>query len=451
MFLRKNILMIVIILLGTESPAQVDTDDLPAKINRIIAPYVAAGDFMGVVAVQRDGEAPLILPYGLADVELGVPHRATDIFMVGSISKHFTAVAIMLLEEDGLLTTDDLVSRHLPEFPYGDQMTIEHLLTHKAGLADVFALKRFGDSAGQVGTLEQVIEDLGKVDLAFAPGTGYAYSNGGYAVLAGIIERVSGLSYGEFLDLRLFKMLGMSSTAHGNPGRVVKNRVAGYDPWGSTDLMPTVPPAAEFTAGSGSLWSSATDMLTWTSALHTGRILSKASYTKLTRDYGNGYGYGLSVFKRFGRDVIGHDGRITGYVGDVARYVEDRTSIVLLSNVQSVARDEIRQLVAAAVFGEPYELPKKNRPQSRTAVSADELVGVYEFGPGFHVFVSAPDGRVLARANQGSYSELIPISDTAWFSRVLYVTVRFGRDEAGRVDRLIWGPGDRAPTGRRIR
>ena len=159
----------------------------------------------------------------------------------------------------------------------------------------------------------------------------------------------------------------------------------------------------------------------------------------------------MSVFKRFDRDVVGHDGRVAGYASDLARYLEDRVTVVILSNVQSVARDEIRRQVAAAVFGEPLSVTDERVFLEQPKVPVDELVGVYSFGPGFNVSISVSDGRLLARANEGGYSELIPVSDTGWFSRMLYATVRFGRNETGSVDRLIWGREDSAPVGTRIR
>ena len=143
---------------------------LRSQIDDAVAPYVAAADFQGVVGVQRDGEAALVLSYGLASVELEVPHRPTDIFMIGSVSKQFTAVAILLLEQDGALRTNDPVGRHLPTFGHGDEVTIEQLLTHRSGVADIYSLERFGETGGQGGTFDQVIVDLGQMELTHRPG-----------------------------------------------------------------------------------------------------------------------------------------------------------------------------------------------------------------------------------------------------------------------------------------
>ncbi|MBT8479006.1 MAG: serine hydrolase [Gemmatimonadetes bacterium] len=434
---------------GLAQEPKVDAD-LETKITAIVAPYVAAGDFQGVVAVQVDGQEPLISPHGLASVELEVLHRPTDIFMIGSVSKQFTAAAILLLEEDGALRTDDPVSRHLPGFPHGDSISIEQLVTHTSGVADIYSLERFGETAGQQGSFEEVIEALGDMPLTHAPGSTFLYSNGGYALLAVIIEQVAGTSYGEFLAGRIFTPLGMLSTADTGPEAAVQGRVPGYDPWRTVAVTPVKTISWAYMAGSGSLWSSAADLLTWTSALHGGRVLNERSYEKFTRDYGYGYGYGVSVFTRFGRDVVGHDGRVAGYSSDLARYVDDGVTIAILSNVQSVVRDEIRRLVAAALFGEPYEIPEQRVFLEVSPVPLEELVGVYSFGPGFLVSISESDGRLLARANEGGYSELIPVNETEWFSRMLYATVRFARDDAGSIDRLIWGLGEQAPVGQRV-
>lgn len=422
--------------------------DLAAEIDRVVSPYVAAGDFMGVIAIQRDHEPPLFRSYGMASVELAAPHDSESIFLIGSISKQFTAAAILLLVQEGKLTTSDSVQEHLPDFKPDAPITIEQLLTHTSGVADVYSLSRFGETEGQGGSFDEVLRDLNSMELSHDPGSTYAYSNGGYSVLAAIIEKTSGMSYGDFLRDRIFDPLRMTSTSHDDASAAVPGRVPGYDPWGQSALTPASPPSAAYTTGSGSLWSSAADLLACNTALHSGRLLTVASYEKLTRDYGYGYGFGVSVFDRFGRSVIGHDGRITGYASDVARYIGEETTIAVLSNVQSNARDEIRRSVAAVVFGEVADPPVSRAFSERpSAEPLTELAGVYSFGPGFDVTIGHRNGRLLARANEGSESELLPLADGTWFSRVLYAAVRFGREESDQIDRLIWGSGENAPVG----
>jgi len=420
---------------------------LADDISLAVKPYVDAGDFMGVVAVQRGTEPALLLAFGQASVELGVDHGTDSVFMIGSVSKQFTAAAILLLEEAGLVDTSEAVSAYLPGFKPGVDMTLEQLLTHRAGVADIFSLPLFGSRAGRSADFSEVIQALNQADLTFPPGVSYAYSNGGYAVLAAIIEAASGLDYADYLRTRIFVPLGMTDSAHDQPGPARPGRVPGYQPWGVDALAPAELIAPAFTTGSGSLWSSGRDLLTWSNALYGGELLTGASLKKLSSDYGNGYGYGVSVFTRFDREVIGHDGRIWGYASDLARYIDDELNVVILSNVESVARDEIRLAVAAAVLGEPIPRPSAREFARAPLMPLSSLAGDYSFGPGFTVYVRESDERLLARANEGSYSELLPLANGDWFSRMLYQTVRFEIDKGQGADLLRWGTTDTAPVG----
>lgn len=422
--------------------------DLPARVDQIVAPYVAAKDFMGVVAIQQGEGAPLISAHGFSSIELGTSHHEKGIFMIGSISKQFTAAAILLLEEDGLLKTSDVISKFMPEFGSHPPITIHQALAHTSGIGDIYSLDRFGSTGGQVATFDEVIQDLAAMPLTHDPGSRYAYSNGGYAVLAAVIERVSEIGYGEFLESRIFKPLGLRTMAH-SPGPARPGPVPGYAPWGSHQVASVLPIAPAFLAGSGSLWSSADDLLRWTQALHGGELLSPASYSKFTQDHGHGYGYGVSVFTRFGRAAIGHDGRVAGYASDLAHYPDEELTVAILSNVESVARDEIRQLVAAAVFGEDYAL-EAPREFASPPTNLAAYAGQYAFGPNFMVSISVSNGRLLARANQGGFSELTPLKNGDWFSRMLYATVRFEPDADGAVSQLVWGAGEGAPAGKRV-
>lgn len=427
------------------------TADRVARIDAAVAPFVAARDFMGVVGYQFDGQAPVILPYGLAQVELDVRHRPDGVFGIGSISKQITAVAVLLLEQHGTLQVADPVSRHLPEFKPNDDIRIEQLLLHTAGVADIYDLESFARSGGAVGRFAEVIDELAARPLTHAPGTAYAYSNGGYAVLAALIERVSGTTYAEFIERRIAKPLGLGTLRQIGPG-VRPGRVSGYDPHGIDGLQPSPRVATAYLVGSGSLEADAEDLLAWTSAIHSGRLLSRSSYASFIRDHGQAYGYGISVFRRFDRPVFGHDGRIAGFSSDAARYPDDGLSVVVLGNVQSVARDAIRRVVAAAALDVEIDagVPPDDLRPVPASIELEALEGAYGFGPNLTVFIDVRDREVFARANRGGESPLVYRGDGRWFSRMLYTTVRFGRDADGRVDRLIWGETDGAPEGPRL-
>lgn len=429
-------------------PVMAMATDFESRIFRAVAPYVAAGDFAGTIAVRRGEQTSLIIPFGSASPQLGRPHRLDGVFMIGSVSKQFTAAAILALADDGQLATTDLVGAHLPDFAHGQRVTIHQLLNHTAGIEDVYSLKRFGRSGGLAGAFADVVADLSQTPLTHEPGSSFRYSNGGYSVLAAIIEAVSGQSYGAFLQQRFFTPLAMTSTAHDEPGATRPDRVPGYQPWGENQVASAQKPAEAYLKGSGSLWSSGADLLIWSEALHGGRLLSAESTSALTTDHGQSYGYGISVFQRFDRPVFGHDGRVAGYASDLAHYPEDNVIIAVLSNIESVARDEIRHLVAAEVFD--HEV-RTRPPRVFGAPPPDltRLIGNYRFGPGFVVAINEDRGQLLARANEGGYSQLVPLADGSWFSRMLYATVRFRTTPSEQIDALIWGAAEGAPVGLR--
>lgn len=430
-------------LLAQMSQAPADVID---AIDRIVEPYVLARNFMGAIAVASDGNRPVMRSYGLANVEKSIENDVSGQFMIGSISKQFTAAAVLLLAEDGKMSTDDLVARHLPDFPHGNRVTVHQLLTHTSGIADTYSLAAFRDGGGTSGEFSAIIGDLGRAPLTQDPGAGFSYSNGGYLVLAAIIERVSGTSYGSFLAERIFGPLDMNSTSHDAPAPAGPSTTVGYHPLGANDLSPKFPQSTGWSAGAGSIWSTAGDMLRWSEALHGGELLRAESYARMTNDYGNEYGYGVSVFSRFGKRVVGHDGRVSGYASDLARYLDEQLTVVVLSNVESVARDEIRVDVARAWFGDEAERREGHIIASQS-IDPGPFVGVYRFGPNFTVTARAENERLLVRANEGDESELVLQDGTRFFSRMLYADVCFGQNETGTYDRLIWGCSENSPVG----
>ncbi len=368
--------------------------------------------------------------------------------MIGSIAKQFTAAAVLLLEEDGRLSTSDTIAGYFPSLQRGGDITIEQLLTHTAGIVDVFALDSFAETSGARGRFDDIVDEIAAATLVHEPGERFLYSNGGYLLLAAILERASGMPYGELLETMIFTPLGMTQTHHGNAEGRAEDRASGYLPKGLDRLEKAPLLAPAYLAGAGSLWSTAEDMLTWSEALHLGQLLSADSYAKLTADYGAGYGFGVSVFERLGRPVVGHDGRISGFASDLAWYVEDQLSIVVLSNVESVARDQVRVAAASATFDQPFRGPVPPAYEA-PRMDLETIIGVYDFGPGLIVYVRQSDGRLLARANNGAESEMLYTDDGEWFSRMLYTRVCFETNAAGAAVAMRWGCADNGPTGAR--
>lgn len=350
-----------------------------ASLHAVAAPRYAAASPGAVVLVRQQDKVWLRRAYGMANVELGVPMRPGHVFRVGSISKTFTAVAVMQLAERGALELGAPVRRYLPALPASwDAVTIEHLLQHRSGIANLEHMPGFAAFQLQTRTLDEVIEWFSKAPLDFAPGTGSRYSSSGYIVLGKLIETVSQQRYEDYLQQHIFKPLGMRHTAYGHEGAVVKGMVSGYQHRARKAgfISMSVP------HGAGALISNADDLARFTLALHGGRLVSAASYARMVTPHAGSagerirFGYGLVLRNAGGQELIGHSGGIQGFSADVEYDTAARSVAVVLQNTEDDADSASRLATAllAQAFGKPFAQPRAVvlRPAQMQA-----LAGVY--------------------------------------------------------------------------
>lgn len=288
------------------------------------------------VLVLRDGEPLLRRGYGLADLEAGTPVAPDTNFRLASVTKQFTAAAILLLVEDGKLSLDDPVRKWLPSLPASaNPITLRHLLTHASGLIDYEDLMA-PDATEQVHDID-VLHLLEAVDrLYFAPGTSYRYSNGAYALLALIVGKASGQDFATFLRERIFLPLGMDhSVAYEKGISTVTNRAYGYSlvdgQWTRTDQSST-----SAVLGDGGIYSSIDDLAKWDAALYDDRLLSDATradafalHTPIHDEVDvDGYGYGWRIHG----EVLWHSGETIGGRNVIVRWPQRHFTVIVLSN-----------------------------------------------------------------------------------------------------------------------
>ena len=379
------------------------------EVDRIAEAYAALGRFSGSVLIARDGREVFARGYGLADRAAGVAAAPDTRFDIGSLSKQFTAAAILRLESEGRLSVHDPVSRHLPEYPRpaGDQITLHHLLTHTAGLP----------SLGRRGQLEHVAEDCSPrtldeliafsrdLPLDFAPGTDYRYSNSGYALLAAVVERVAGMPFDAYLHTALFEPAGMHATGRVLPGEETAAVAVGYTGY-EPDVAPRGCVHASWHTGAGGLHSTARDLLRWDQALAAGRILPPEQLAKFYHPHvqtgraRRAYAYGWNRFEVHGRPVIHHNGGTEGFIAEFMRFPEDGVLVVVLANhLPDLAVNvpiRIVRAASAAVLGQPYEVPPL--PVPIPAAELARFAGTYEAAPGYVVRVDTTGGRLMAEA-----------------------------------------------------
>lgn len=346
-------------LAGMQAPtAQLATPaDIDREIDRVFERWTSSTPGCAV-AVSVDGRPTLAKAYGMADLEHDVPNTPETIFEAGSVSKQFTAAAVLLLVRDGKLSLDDPARKYLPELPdYGSPLTIRHMLNHTSGLRD------WGSVAGIAGwprtsrvyTHAHVLDIVARQrSLNFTPGTKWSYSNTGYNLAAIIVSRVSGMTFADFTRQRIFEPLGMTRTSwRDDHGRVVKNRAMSYtaDGNGYRTVMPF-----ENVHGNGGLLTTVGDLLKWNQnfVAHTVGdqtfVAEQERAGRFNDGRTHGYALGLQVGTYKGLREISHGGATAGYRAYLSHYPEAKTAVALLCNAASVVPEIYASAVADVVL-----------------------------------------------------------------------------------------------------
>lgn len=287
--------------------------------------------FMGVVAVQRDHHPIFESAYGYASVASRTPLGSGTRFPIGSISKQFTAAAILLLQQDGKLKTSDPLRFHFPKIPAAwSEVTIRNLLTQSSGIPDFDFGKIHRDSPRKP---EELVKDILSKPLDFQPGTKFEYANVNYILLGIVVERTSGQSLCQFMRNRIFHPLKLRQTGC-NWNEHVAGSAHGYR-LSSTGPVLFEDEDLSSLGGAGSLYSSADDLIRWTEALQEGRVLSKTSFAEMTTPFLNGYAYGFYIDGEGPKRDISHTGDVEGFFSCLDYLPATRTTVVVLSNLGS--------------------------------------------------------------------------------------------------------------------
>lgn len=317
------------------------------------------------VAVVRRGEVIKLRGYGEANVEWHAPATAETVYQSGSVGKQFTSALVMLLVEDGTIALDAPIRRYLPEGPPGwDRLTVRHLLTHTGGLPE-YEGTRLVDLRKDY-TERQLVQFAANAKPMFAPGAHWSYSNTGYVLLGVIIGRVTGRFYGDVMQERIFRPLGMTTARIISEADIIPNRAAGYE-HDSTGMhnQAWVSPSWNTTAD-GALYFTVRDLVKWDAALRERRLLAPASYKELWRPghLADGtpttYGFGWTVDDVRGRAWLHHTGGWQGFTTAVHRHLADSLTVMLLGNLAQLDPGDLAQRIAGVyvpALGTPDQAP----------------------------------------------------------------------------------------------
>jgi D-alanyl-D-alanine carboxypeptidase len=328
-----------------------------AKVDTFLQSQAGQGTFRGSVLVAIKGKVIFEKGYGFADQEWDIQNSPTTRFRIASLTKQFTACGILLLQERHLLTVGDPVSRYIPNLPETWQtITLHQLLTHTSGIPNYAEMPEVERTLNRTGaTPRQLVDLAASRPLEFKPGTQLKYSNTGYVLLGMVIEKVSGVPYGQFLETNIFHPLGMSDSGYDQQSTILPRRAAGYmrrdGKITNADFIDmSIPYAA------GSIYSTVEDMFRWSEGLAHGKILSQQSTEEMFASYpetvfqGQHYGYGVVLAQRFGRALQYHGGGVKGFESVIQRYPKEQLCIVVLENLDPTAPWAVGDHIASILF-----------------------------------------------------------------------------------------------------
>lgn len=443
---RTACLMIVLSLfsaLAARAAAAPRPDDaaLAKTIDAVMSAVYKPGEPGAAIIVRKDGRTLFRKGYGMADLELGVPVEPDMVFRLGSITKQFTAVSVLMLAEQGKLALGDPITKYLPDVPTGGKaITIEHLLTHTSGIKSYTNMEEWLQIWRKDMTPGEIIALSKDKPLEFDPGTRWNYNNTGYVILGALIEKVSGETYEGFVNAHIFAPLGMKHSHYGNVEPVIPRRVPGYHKGkegfiNAPYLSMTQPYAA------GSLVSSVDDMAVWNDAVFSGKVIGRGwldrAFTpyRLANGESTGYGYGWFITNDRGHLSIEHGGGINGFTSSEMTFPADGLFICILTNSAIDGRGpEPRALkIADAVLG---RLEPERKPVPLASGDMDALTGVYENADGQARYITREGDRLFSQRSGGQKNEIFAASPAELFFADNPTRIKVVRNAEGRVTGL---------------
>ncbi len=323
----------------------------PAAVEALIDQHVKEKGLVGVsVAIMREGEIVFAKGYGQRSLDPPLPVEPETRFAVASVTKQFTCACVLLLAEEGKLAITDPVSKYFPHLTRASDITLLDLMQHTSGYPDYYPLDFIDRRMLRPIAFEQLLKDYAGGKLDFEPGSRFSYSNTGYIVLGGVVEKVSGQKFGDFLTARILRPLGMQHSRFGEPAGLA-SVATGYNAFALDPPEPAPREAAGWVDAAGGLWASASDLLRWDLALAIGKVLKPATFEqmtaprKLTSGKISNYGCGLRSEIRDGDLILSHTGGVSGFASYNAFLPRTRSGLVVLSNSEHVSSVSLRNML----------------------------------------------------------------------------------------------------------
>ncbi len=394
------------------------------------------------VLVARDGNILYEKGFGYADIQQKKPVTPETKFRIGSITKQFTAAAILRLQEEGKISVQDKLSKFLPDFPRAGEVTIHHLLTHTSGIHSYTGKPEFISRVTSPITEDELIAFFKDDPYDFNPGEKWLYNNSAYFLLGHIIGKVSGKPYGDYLKETFFDPLGMANTGVHKSGLKLDHEAKGYTRENG-EYKVALDWDMSWAGGAGALYSTVVDLFKWNEAVFNGRVLKdeslKAALTPVLLNNGAkpdnaSYGYGWGINEYRGQQVIEHNGGLHGFISQAARYPEQDVTVVLLTNITPPEVNINSNRIAEFLLWD--NLDKQESRSLNASVSEDVSVyaGRYDFGGGMVMTITTQDNNLFAQLSGQQKFPIFPSAEGQYFWKVVEAKIHFVKNGDGVVE-----------------
>ncbi|HOY97622.1 MAG TPA: serine hydrolase [Catalimonadaceae bacterium] len=412
---------------------------LKAGFDKLLTEDFKPGEPGATALVARKGQIIYHKAFGMANLEFNIPMQVDNIFRIGSITKQFTAIAILQLMEQGKLSLQDDITKFIPDYPtHGHTITIEHLLTHTSGIQSYTGMKDFEEKISLDLNPTQVIDFFKNQPMEFAPGTQWHYNNSGYFLLGYIIEKASGKSYPDYIETQFFKPLGMTNSLYGSDKKIIKNRAGAYDEDDSLGIVNAHVMSMTIPYAAGSIQSTVGDLFKWHQALHGGKLVKKETLekafkpVKLTDGTSHPYGYGFGFQNVQGSPTIEHGGGINGFLTHSMYLPKEDVFVAVFSNCMCHSPADVTAKMAALTIGKPYE-PKEIKVEP---LVLQGYTGVYENSKGEQRYITVENNQLHSERQGSEKLKLKASAKDQFFFEARMNSLVFSRDASGAVDKV---------------
>lgn len=416
----KKLLLAFLIL-----PALSRSQDIPAQADSLLKSYSRQGLFSGNVAILRKDKILFSRSYGYSDAAAGRVNDSATQFRIGSITKTFTAALIMRLQERGKISLEDRLSKYLPDYRYGDSITVRNLLNHTSGIKSFTSTGKFQQEKMEMSGIPEVISTFIGEPLLFSPGSNFQYSNSNYLLLGYIAEKVTKEKFPDLLRKEITGPLRMEATGIDSDQRNSLHKALGYEASAQSDLDLSPANNIGLLSGAGAMYSTVGDLARWQRAMYGNQILSDSSKSKMFQPNLKDYGLGWQISKHTGRLSYSHSGSIDGFKSNIQLFPESETVIIFLSNYFNTPGPEICAALEAIAFNEPFRMPTERKAVSLSQAQLNAYTGSYLFQGKLEMVIVLENGRLFSKIKGQPTVSLRPIGDHNFYVPMNGVNISF--------------------------